>query len=208
MYRKLTAAIIAGFAAISLSAQIYDPVSWDFRYQKNEGNSYDLVFTASIEEGSHIYAMDIPKGGPIPTSFAIDSSENYVLEGKPYEVTKPEEVMDEAFGFKIRIYNHKAEFRQKITAKKPDFTVKGVVGFMSCNNSTCSPPREVEFEIVVGEKKNTAVAPEIKSAGTDVPKQSTGILSFFIASFLLGLLGVITPCVYPMIPMTVAFFTR
>jgi thiol:disulfide interchange protein len=208
MFRKTFATLILGFAALSLSAQIYDPVSWDFRYQKNEGNSYDIIFTASIEDGSHIYAMDIPKGGPIPTSFKLDSSDTYVIEGNPFEVTKPEEVMDEAFGFKIKIFNHKAEFRQKITAKQSDFSVKGVVGFMSCNNSTCSPPREVEFEVTVGAKKAVVSSPEIKSAATDTPKDQKGILSFFIASFLLGLLGVITPCVYPMIPMTVAFFTR
>ena len=75
-----------------------------------------LYSTASIEENSHIYSMDIPDGGPIPTSFSFDTVAAYRLAGKTYEVTKPVEVIDEAFGFKIKTFSTKAEFRQKIIA--------------------------------------------------------------------------------------------
>ena len=93
--------------------------------------------------------MDIPDGGPIPTSFTFDTLPSFRLVGKTFEVTKPVEVMDEAFGFKIKTFSDKAEFRQKIIAVDPSFTVKGAVNFMACNNATCSPPKDVEFEIKI-----------------------------------------------------------
>jgi thiol:disulfide interchange protein DsbD len=209
MHKRNYLILLFSILAVTLHSQIYDPVKWDFRYEKKGENKYELIFTAAIETGSHIYSMDIPEGGPIPTSIVIDSLSGYSIDGKAYEVTKPEEVFDEAFGFKIKIFNEKAEFRQRIIGKSPSFTVKGEVDFMSCNKSTCSPPKEVVFEIPVGDgKKNETLSAGNKIPDSDINAPKRGILKFFLASFLLGLLGVITPCVYPMIPMTVAFFTR
>ncbi len=125
---------------INGKAQIYDPVSWDFRYEKTDDRTYEIVFTATIDKGSHIYSMDVPEGGPIPTSFTFNTPAGYILDGKTREVTKPEEKMDEAFGFKIKSFSEKAEFRQKITGEASSFTVSGVVNFMSCNNTVSLPP--------------------------------------------------------------------
>ncbi len=111
-----------------------------------------LFSHAEIEKGSHIYAMEIPEGGPIATSFTINAPSGFTLDGKPYEVTKPEEVFDEAFGFKIKSFSNKAEFRQKITSQSSSFIVTGLVNFMSCNNTTCSPPKDVEFSIKIGDQ--------------------------------------------------------
>ena len=140
---------------ISASSQIYDPVTWDFSYEKKSETGYELVFTASIEKGSHIYAMDIPEGGPIPTSFSLMNLQGLSLDGKTFEVTNPEELFDEAFGFKIKSFSDKAEFRQKITSENSSFTVTGLVNFMSCNNTTCSPPKDVEFSIRIGDQGTT-----------------------------------------------------
>ena len=196
--------------AFSASSQIYDPVTWDFTYEKKSENSYELVFTAEIEKGSHIYAMEIPEGGPIATSFTINAPSGIILDGKPYEVTKPEEVFDEAFGFKIKSFSDKAEFRQKITAQNSSFTVTGLVNFMSCNNATCSPPKDVEFSIKIGNqvKEVTAVSTESQNIAPETGKGGKGLLKFFLLSLLAGFAGIFTPCVFPMIPMTVAFFSR
>jgi Thiol:disulfide interchange protein len=209
MQKRTLSILLFSFLAITLQAQIYDPVTWDFSYEKKDENIYDLIFIATIQSGSHIYSMDIPEGGPIPTTIQIDTLPGYSFDGKPYEVTNPEEVFDEAFGFKIKIFNEKAEFRQKIIGNSPSFMVKGEIGFMSCNKSTCSPPKDVAFEIPIGySKKDAAIESGNRTTGSQTHPPKKGILKFFLASFLLGLLGVITPCVYPMIPMTVAFFTR
>jgi thiol:disulfide interchange protein DsbD len=192
---------------LSVKAQIYSPVTWEFSYEKKSDNQYELIFTATIEAESHIYSMDIPEGGPIPTTFRTDSSAAYTLDGEAFEVTKPLEMMDEAFGMKIKTFSNKAEFRQKLTALKPSFTASGAVNFMACNNATCSPPQDVDYKIVISDDKNSSL-----SAETDTPDKSggsqRGLLGFFLISMLAGFAGVLTPCVFPMIPMTVAFFSQ
>jgi len=204
--------LIISFILYSLNAtsQIYDPVTWEFSYEKKGDKQYELIFTATIEKNSHIYSMDIPSGGPIPTSFSIDTLPGFKLDGKAYEVTKPVEVLDDAFGFKIKTFSNTAEFRQKITSVESSFTVKGAVNFMACNNATCSPPKDVEFEIKIAEKpdSNTIKSNINQSASTEPIKSDRGLLKFFLIALLAGFAGVLTPCVFPMIPMTVAFFSQ
>ena len=210
MIRKLLLSLFLLFAAAYVSAQIYDPVSWDFSFEKKGDKQYELIFTASIEEHFHIYAMDIPAGGPIPTSFRFDTLSGIVLEGRTYEVTKPVEVLDEAFGLKIKTFSKKAEFRQKVTAANPVFNVTGAVNFMSCNNSTCLPPKDVEFNIRISDQRaDQVIKSNDKSLSVSITSGSgRGLLKFFLISLLAGFAGVLTPCVFPMIPMTVAFFSQ
>ncbi|MFH0841044.1 MAG: cytochrome c biogenesis protein CcdA [Bacteroidota bacterium] len=193
------------FAAVNLYSQIFDPATWYFSYQKRGVNNYELVITATIEKGSHIYSMDIPEGGPIPTSFSFNAGEGYVLDGDPWEAIEPEDLFDEAFNFNIKSFSDEAEFRQRVTGNIPYFTVSGTVTYMACNNTTCSPPKDVEFEITIG-------GPEVNKAadpGREITpvREKKGLLGFFLISFLAGFAGILTPCVFPMIPMTVAFFS-
>lgn len=210
MLRKLTFIISLFLYGFYASAQIYDPVIWDFSFEKKGDKQYELIFTASIEEHSHIYSMDIPEGGPIPTSFRFDTVPGFRFNGPAYEVTKPVELLDEAFGFRIKTFSTKAEFRQKITAVEPSFNVSGAVNFMACNNVTCSPPKDVEFKINISDQVKVKV---IKSGNNSLDDSITkssnkGFLKFFLISLLAGFAGVLTPCVFPMIPMTVAFFSQ
>jgi thiol:disulfide interchange protein len=209
LYVNLFALILFSLS-LPLEAQIYDPVTWDFSSEKKGEGQYELVFKATIEEGSHIYSMDVPKGGPIPTSFSFDTIPAFTFNGNAFEVSVPEEKFDEAFGYKIKTFEGKAEFRQKISSKGTDFVVKGVVNFMSCNNSTCSPPRDVEFVIKIGEgtAAQSTAAENISDQGLAGEAPKKGLLVFFLLSMLAGLAGILTPCVFPMIPMTVAFFSR
>ncbi|MBA4321301.1 MAG: disulfide bond formation protein DsbD [Odoribacter sp.] len=207
MIRKITIIALLLVTSFKIGAQIYDPVSWDFSYEKKSAKQFELIFTATVEEKSHIYSMDVPKSGPIPTTFRFDTISGYTLDGDPFEVTKPEEIFDEAFGFKIKTFSKKAEFRQKITANAQTFPVTGAVNFMACNNATCLPPRDVEFSIRItdGPPEATLTA---SGSNTTANRASGGMLKFFIISLLAGFAGVLTPCVFPMIPMTVAFFSQ
>ena len=210
MIRRL-AFLISLFLTVNVSAQIYDPVSWDFSYEKKGDRKFELIFTAAIEPKSHIYSMEIPANGPIPTTFRFDTAAGYTLDGKPFEVTKPEEIFDEAFGFKIKTFSNKAEFRQKITAKTASFTATGAVNFMACNNATCLPPKDVEFSIKISDnsQKTTTVSSSGPGSGENKPvRAKSGLFRFFLISMLAGFAGVLTPCVFPMIPMTVAFFSQ
>jgi thiol:disulfide interchange protein len=207
MIRRLTIIALLFIASFKICAQIYDPVSWDFSYEKKGTKRFELIFTATIEAKSHIYSMDVPAGGPIPTTFRFDTIPGYTLDGKIFEVTKPEEIFDKAFGFKIKTFSHKAEFRQKITTSLPTFTAKGTVNFMACNNATCLPPRDVEFSLNISDNPvETTVTASGSSTISSQPR--SGIFKFFILSLLAGFAGILTPCVFPMIPMIVAFFSQ
>jgi thiol:disulfide interchange protein len=206
MFKKQIFTALLLFLAINISAQIYDPVTWEFSSEKTSDNQYELIFTAIIAEGSHIYSMNLPDGGPIPTTFSYDTVSSIKLIGKTYEVTKPHEVMDEAFGFKIKTFSTRAEFRQKVQNPGKKVTVAGSVNFMACNNATCSPPKDVEFKIEIGSESGTLKSSD--AASGNYGSGSRGLLKFFLISLLAGFAGVLTPCVFPMIPMTVAFFSR
>ncbi len=210
MLKKLKCLVLILLITYDTHSQIYDPVTWDFSYVKLDSDRYELIFVATIEKNSHIYSMDVPENGPIPTSFSFDTGTGFSLDGRVYEVTKPKEIFDEAFGFKIKSFSDRAEFRQRIISEASSFTVSGLVNFMSCNNTTCSPPKDVEFRFAIGDGKpdlNTELkASQINPVVTPSSKKS--MLRFFLLSLLAGFAGVLTPCVFPMIPMTVAFFSR
>jgi thiol:disulfide interchange protein len=210
MLRKLSIIISLLLVVYHVSAQIYDPVSWEFRSEKKGEKQYELVFTASIDKNSHIYSMTIPDGGPIPTSFRFDTLPGFKLIGGTYEVSKPVEMFDEAFGFRIKTFSDKAEFRQKITALSTSFTVSGAVNFMACNNATCSPPKDVDFAVKIADQTVGTVIKASTNFGSDSTSATSdrGLLKFFLISLLAGFAGVLTPCVFPMIPMTVAFFSQ
>lgn len=206
MFRKLSLQLILLFCIITVNAQIYDPVSWKFSYEKKGDCKYELVFTATIENGFHIYSLDVPGDGPVPTSFSFDENDAFTLDGEVFEVTAPESVFDKAFGFNVKSFSGRAEFRQRIVASKEQFTVTGMVESMACNNVTCSPPKEVTISMSIGSESVKAMSSSVNPVGGK--GHGKGMIGFFFASFLLGLLGVLTPCVYPMIPFTVAFFSR
>ncbi len=208
MIRKLLYLIILVVFSLASQAQIYDPVTWDFRVEKTGEKNYEIIITAFIEKGSHIYSMNIPEGGPIPTSVEIFTTDEFIPDGNAFEVTKPEEIFDEAFGFRISTFSDMAEFRQRITAISPSFTVSGAVNYMACNNTTCSPPKDVEFKIRIGERTQDLSSPSLSKKSAEVPKSGRGLLKFFLVSMLAGFAGIFTPCVFPMIPMTVAFFSQ
>ena len=206
MHKARFLLLLFSFLTLSANSQIYDPVTWNFGYERKGDNLYELVFTAAIEEGSHIYSMDIPEGGPIPTSFSFDTVPGFSLLGKVFEVKNPEEIFDEAFEMKIKSFSNNAEFRQKITGSSPSFTVSGAVNYMACNNVTCSPPKDVEFEIKISDSN---VEQTVTASNTGSPVSSgKGLTGFFLLSMLAGFAGILTPCVFPMIPMTVAFFSQ
>lgn len=191
---------------ISARSQIFDPAVWNFGYEDKGNNVYEIVISATIEEGSHIYSMDIPEGGPIPTLIRFDSSSLWTPEGDSYEAISPEEIFDEAFGMKIKSFSSKAEFRQKISGNAPAFTVSGAVNYMACNNVTCSPPKDVEFEINIRRGSSAAEGGGMQPA--EGKTTGRGLAGFLLISMLAGFAGILTPCVFPMIPMTVAFFSR
>ncbi len=220
--KSLTLAALLLITTAVVNAQVLEPVSWSFKSEKTADKSYDIVMTAAIDDTWHLYAMDLPEGGPVATSFTFGESDRYTLEGKPVAVSKPEVKFDNSFGMDIGMHSGTTEFRQKITVKELPVTVSGFVTFMSCDDSQCLPPRDVEFSVVVGgdaaaagtqsvDVSSGAVASSADAGvvtASSEGKPGKGLLKFFLLSMLAGLAGILTPCVFPMIPMTVAFFSQ
>jgi len=215
------------FFSMIAEGQIFDPVIWKFSLEKISENEAELVFTAEIEDTWHLYSQDIPEGGPIPTSFSFVESSQFELVGSVVEVSKPEEKYDSSFDMTLKLFSVEAVFKQRIKLlTATDVRVQGFVEFMSCDDERCLPPKEDEFNFLIraegvpeaGEvaepvESEETVIPEsqVDRTSTDTTETSTSgksMWGFFLFAILAGFAGILTPCVFPMIPMTVAFFSR
>ena len=233
--------ILLTFWILPTSAQIFDPVKWQSTIENLTATEADLKFTATIESGWSMYAIDIGEGGPIPTSFTFEDNPAFERTGKMEQVTKPEVKEDPHFNMIIGKFHYAAVFRQKIRIlKSENFTVKGEVEYMCCNDVSCLQPKQVDFEIKVNppatSKTGTETIPVIEkvegnpliqnstetattengqpvtevtplpsptpNAEIPAPTGASTLWGFFLMVILAGFGGVLTPCVYPMIPMT------
>ena len=201
MKRILLTVFLLTTALLGFS-QIVEPVKWSFSQNKISDNEFELVFTATIEEGWHMYSTDLPEGGPIKTSFYFENVENAELVGEPTPSEVVTEEFDQSFQMDLRWFEEKVSFTQKVKVSGTG-TVGGYVEFMSCDDETCTPPMEAEFsfELTGGEQQSAATA-------TTNDNSNRNYWSIFLLAFLGGLAALLTPCVFPMIPMTVSFFTK
>ena len=203
------------FSGITFS-QVLNPVKWDFYIEKLGNDEYELVFEANIDETWHLYAQDIEEGGPIPTSFNIEESDKFELIDKVRELSEGEQVHDASFDMDLKLFSDNAIFKQKIKVLTQDaFKIKGFVEFMCCDDERCLPPEEVDFSFAVNQSSSNENSNEgglSKTASTNDRKSNkesgSSMLGFFLLAILSGFAGILTPCVFPMIPMTVAFFSQ
>jgi len=173
--------------------QILDPVKWSFSQNDLGNNEAELVFTASIDKGWHLYSQDIPESPPA-TIFSFEENDEYELTGKVTE-SEPEVEYDPNFEMTLKYFSNEAIFKQKVKLlSNTPVTIKGYVNFMCCDNTKCLPPNDVEFEFTVEASSLTPAT------------ESSSLWVFFVIAILAGFAGALTPCVYPMIPMTVTFF--
>ncbi len=203
-------------------AQIENPVKWSYSAQKTGKNEANILIKADIQKGWHLYSQFIEDGGPIPTSFTFSPTKDFKLEGKVSESPKAVTAFDTNFGMKIAWHETQVTFIQKIKTTSTNFTLKGVLEYMVCNNNKCLPPTEQEFSIPVDVSEAATVKPVETAAPNSVntspkleepktstnPENSDSLWAIFIAGFLGGLAAFFMPCIYPMIPLTVSFFTK
>ncbi|GGK14945.1 thiol:disulfide interchange protein DsbD [Yeosuana aromativorans] len=211
--------LVAVFFTIWLGhAQILKPVKWATSVEKVSGTEYNLVSRATIEAGWHLYSQDVPEDGPIPTAFTYDDGGGNIKVLGNTEEGEGHTIDDPIFQMKIKYFEKSAVFRQKIETTKDVTAVNGTVEFMVCDDSRCLPPTEVELKFdLAGSGASTAqTAPSngtdkespVDSGKTKEPSQNKGLWSIFFIAFLSGFAALLTPCVFPMIPMTVSFFTK
>ncbi|MDE6493914.1 MAG: thioredoxin family protein [Bacteroidales bacterium] len=208
-----------------------NPVKWKCSVKYLDGNQAELVMKADVGGGYHLYSQFMEEGGPQPTVFHFPATDDFKLKGKISESPKPIEETDEIFGTLVRFFAKDAEFRQKITIETDrDFEISATVDYQVCNDEQCIPFNDVDLTFKVKgvevcvEKAPVAETPAVE-AQPETPEEAvvetqailvaeaTGpeagqesLMGFFLLAILAGLAAVFTPCVFPMIPMTVSFF--
>ena len=202
------------------ASQIKDPVSWTFDVREIEGGMHELVLLAKVQDGWKIYSQFIKKGGPIPTSFTFQEGK-FDLVGEVSEIGEKHEGFDDIFKMDVSYLHGEIEFIQKVKFHEGVVPVFGDLAYMTCDSSQCLPAA-LEFSIG-GELEKAILSAEgllenLVMANLDLTSpvsncteaEESGISAWkdFLAGFLGGLFALFTPCVFPMIPLTVSFFTK
>jgi len=233
--KALILAFVFNFLFGSASfAQLQEPVKWSFKATRLNDSVAELTFAAKIDPAWHLYSQEVPADGPKPTLFTFDKPTGYQLQGKVKE-PKPLQEFDEVFEMNVKFFAMQAVFTQKvkILSNKP-VKVTGEVEFQACDNKSCifdAKPFSFDLEgsktykaqavtAVVDTAKAktndtlpTAQSDTLKKAETvqasgQLDDGKTPLWLFFFIAFAAGLVAILTPCVFPMIPMTVSYFLK
>lgn len=245
--KKIFCSIFILFLAIASYAQIQEPVKFKTELKNVSATEVEIVFTASIEQGWHVYSTDLGDGGPISATFNTDKLVGAEVVGKLRPVGKEVASFDKLFEMNVRYFEHSAQFVQKLKLTGGDYQIVGYLEYGACNDENCLPPTQVEFSFTgkgqnalasasnTDAKTDTASVDAVVIGGADAPTSVTvsdasdlwkpviaelnamgettsqedmSWIYIFITGFVGGLLALFTPCVWPIIPMTVSFFLK
>ncbi len=235
---RLTPILLVLFALLPFSrvnAQLYDDViKWSASIEETAKEEKTLVLTAKIEPGWHMYDRNLPEGGPNSTEFLFNTLRGAERIGDFEADRAPEESYDQQFQMKLRWFQTKVVFRQKLRVTDADnFALVVETRAQACNDETCLAPSGEKFSFgaeTVAEADTTTAAltftpldetetdnAKIYEPVTDVlqaygdvsmRQANSSLWMIFLFGFLGGLIALLTPCVWPMIPMTVSFFLK
>ena len=263
--KKLISSLLLSFVVCVLQAQIKDPVKFKTELNTLSDTEAEIVFTAAIDKGWHVYSTELGDGGPISATFNVDKTSGIELLGKLKPVGKEVATFDKLFEMKVRYFENTAKFIQKVKLTGGAYEIEGYLEYGACDDESCLPPTEVPFKFSgVAKTANAAAAKAEQPEKKEVEKKeeaapvvskdtvammelvpatttdaSTGIqpavasgelwkpviselqalgeehtqgdmswIYIFVTGFLGGLLALFTPCVWPIIPMTVSFFLK
>ena len=265
--KKFVSFLLLSFVVYALQAQIKDPVKFKTELNTLSDTEAEIVFTATIDNGWHVYSTELGDGGPISATFNVDKKSGLELAGKLKPVGKEVATFDKLFEMKVRYFENTAKFIQKVKLTGGAYEIEGYLEYGACDDESCLPPTEVPFKFsgvakvasaavakteqpekkepekkeepapASAEVKDTAAMMELVpatpvDAATDVQsavssselwrpvisdlqalgeehgQEDMSWIYIFITGFLGGLIALFTPCVWPIIPMTVSFFLK
>ena len=271
--RKIISFLLLSFVVYALQAQIKDPVKFKTELTALSDTEAEVVFTAAIDKGWHVYSTDLGDGGPISATFNVDNKSGVELVGKLKPVGKEVATFDKLFEMKVRYFENTAKFVQKVKFTGGAYAIEGYLEYGACDDESCLPPTQVPFKFSGVAKAGNAAATKTEQPKAEQPEQkvvdkadkkegATPVASkdssammelvpattteaitdiqpavtsselwkpvisdlqalgeehgqedmswiyIFITGFLGGLLALFTPCVWPIIPMTVSFFLK
>lgn len=256
--KKLLFPLFLLLFAVAVQAQIQDPVKFKSELKTLAADEAEVVFTAAIDKGWHVYSTDLGDGGPISATFNVEKISGAEVVGKLKPVGKEISTFDKLFEMKVRYFENTAQFVQKLKLTGGAYQLEGYLEYGACNDENCLPPTQVPFQFsgkaegvakevaaVAAEAKaekqpaeqETAadtvsvaaiggadgpteinvtdkvdlwkpVINELQSLGETTSQEDMSWIYIFITGFAGGLLALFTPCVWPIIPMTVSFFLK
>ena len=256
--KKLLFPLFLLLFAVAVQAQIQDPVKFKSELKTLAADEAEVVFTAAIDKGWHVYSTDLGDGGPISATFNVEKISGAEVAGKRKPVGKEISTFDKLFEMKVRYFENTAQFVQKLKLTGGAYQLEGYLEYGACNDENCLPPTQVPFqfsgeaegaakeaaaatvetkveeqpakqeaatdmvsvavvggadgptEINVTDKVNfwKPVINELQSLGETTSQEDMSWIYIFITGFAGGLLALFTPCVWPIIPMTVSFFLK
>ncbi len=248
---QLFCSLILTMFCFPVTAQIQEPVKFKTEWKELSANEAEIVFSATIEKGWHVYSTEIGEGGPTPATFNIDKIEGAELIGKLTPIGNEIKQMDPIFEMEVKYFEDVAKFSQKIKLTGGNYTISGFLEYGACNDASCLPPTSVDFsytgkidkpvsipestktkedivKTTIADKEDTTavllpsiaentidttnywrpVINELNHFETQTSSKSHSWIYIFFAGVVGGLLALFTPCVWPIIPMTVSFFLK
>ncbi|POY36181.1 thiol:disulfide interchange protein [Flavobacterium alvei] len=230
--RKIIFVLLVFLAFAKGNSQILDPVKWTTKIEKKSETSFLLSFNGVIEKDWHMYSQFTPEGGPLPMEVIFkDQKGNYKLIGKAKE-GKTTTAYNDVFEVNETFFVKNASIQQEISLINPKIkTIEVALNYQVCNQSCINLEKKFSFVIpttsqteivptqvdtakneVIDSKSVEKIKPEVAKSNeiiaTSEAAPQKGLWSIFLAALLAGFTALLTPCVYPMIPMTVSFFTK
>ena len=228
MQKKTLFTFIIAFVALTSFAQIYEPIKWSVKQKVTGEKTAEIEIRAKIDEGWHLYGMQIPEGGPRATTFVFETLKNAKKVGDIQTTSKLIKEYDANFDMELNWYKNEAVFTQKISSNDlSTISIKGYIEFMACNDESCLPPKQEPFSLgapiidkpvktdtvvttatVTASDYWTPVIAELSNFGDTKDSSAISLWLIFLAGLVGGFLALFTPCVWPIIPMTVSFFLK
>lgn len=237
MTKKLSFLLFIIFVgALTATAQIINPVKWQSTLKMTGDKTGEIVFTATIDKGWHVYGLELPaESGITPTSVDWNTLEGVSLDGSLTPSRAPHEEVDKVMNMKLSWWENDITLTQKFNINDNNYKIAGDIRYMVCSEGTCQPPTKEPFDFAGGatvDNANDKPATDVVKApatvaGSDklwepvkIPEHVEGVQPneasiegmspwlIFVGGFAGGLLALLTPCVWPMIPLTVSFFLK
>ncbi|MCW2121007.1 protein-disulfide reductase DsbD family protein [Flavobacterium sp. 7A] len=236
--KKIYFLLLTILAFANVNAQILDPAKWKSSLEKKLDDSYILTFTAVIEKDWHLYSQFTPDGGPLPLELEFKNQKgNYTLVGKAKE-SKTRTAFNDIFEVNETFFEGKAQIQQEIKIVNAKLaTIDAVLNYQVCKDVCINQEKKFSFSIptstlngsstiekpVLDAVSADTLAPSLgeanvmetniqesvtKSIAINDKEEKKGLWSIFFIAFISGFAALLTPCVFPLIPMTVSFFTK
>lgn len=225
--RKLYGALcLINLLAITGFAQIQSPVKFKSEMNRASAGKAEVIFTGTTADGWHIYSTEQPKGGPSSATITIDTISGAKVIGNLKPGRGEIEEYDNVFKMKLKFFDKRGTFIQEFEITDEDnFIIKGSLNYSACNNENCLPPTDFDFvyygkNVSVKEEFTTGITgadfgplwkpvkDKLEEFGEVTSTKNHTWIYIFLMGFAGGLLALFTPCVWPIIPMTVSFFLK